>query len=121
MATVFSGVWFSAAASATLFLNGVVVGAASGLVPSTTMFLAAVLPHGIIEIPSFVLAGSVGLKLGVAFLRSVRSDEPSATEEFHRVARASVYVVIGLALFFFVAGFIEGNVTPLIMKAAGWS
>jgi uncharacterized membrane protein SpoIIM required for sporulation len=121
LATALSGIWFSAAPFVTLFLNGVVVGAVSGLVPNTTMLLAAILPHGIIEIPSFVLAGSVGMKLGVAFLRSVRSEDPSATEEFHRVARKSVYIVVGLALLFFVAGIIEGNITPVVMKMAGWS
>jgi uncharacterized membrane protein SpoIIM required for sporulation len=120
IATALSGVWFSAAPFVTLFLNGALIGAVAGLVPNSTMLVAAVLPHGIIEIPSFVIAGSVGLKLGVSFVRSVRSGDPAATEEFHRVARRSVYVVLGLALFFLIAGFIEGNVTPVLMKMAGW-
>jgi uncharacterized membrane protein SpoIIM required for sporulation len=120
IATALSGVWFSAAPFATLFLNGALIGAVARLVPNTTMLAAAILPHGIIEIPSFIIAGSVGLKLGFSFVRSVRSDDPSVTEEFHRVARRSVYVVLGLAIFFLIAGFIEGNITPILMKMAGW-
>jgi uncharacterized membrane protein SpoIIM required for sporulation len=118
LATALSGVWFSVAPFVTLFLNGVLIGAVSGLAPNTVMLLAAILPHGIIEIPSFVLSGSAGVRLGVAFLRSVRG---GGEEELHRVARQSVYIVIGLALFFLIAGLIEGNITPLIMKMAGWS
>jgi stage II sporulation protein M len=121
LATALSGVWFSAAPFITLFLNGVLIGVVASLVPNTNMLLAALLPHGIIELPSFVLAGSAGIKLGVTFLRSVRSDDPTATAEFHSVARQSVYIVVGLALLFLVAGLIEGNLTPVIMKMAGWS
>ncbi len=121
LATALSGVWFSVAPFVTLFLNGVLIGAVTGLAPNTTMLAAALLPHGIIEIPSFVIAGSAGIKLGVAFLRTTRNGDPALEEEFHSVARQTVYVVVGLALLFLVAGLIEGNLTPIIMRMAGWT
>ncbi len=85
------------------------------------MLAAAILPHGVIEIPSFVLAGSAGIKLGVAYFRSARGGGQEAQDEFHRAARQTVYIVVGLALLFFVAGLIEGNVTPIVMRMAGWT
>ena len=81
------------------------------------MLAAAILPHGIIELPSFVLSGSAGIKLGVVFLRSYRSPGPA----LQATARQTVNLLLGLAVLFFVAGFIEGNVTPWIMGMAGWS
>jgi stage II sporulation protein M len=101
-------------------LNGVLVGVVSDLVPNPTMLAAALLPHGIIELPSFVLAGSAGIKLGVAFLRSLRGSNPERIDAFHTIARQTFYLIIGLALLFFIAGFIEGNITPVIMRMAGW-
>jgi len=121
LSTALSGVWFSAASFVTLVLNGALIGVVVDLVPNTTMLLAALLPHGVIELPSFVVASSAGIKLGVTFLKWVRSGDAGDETAFHVAARQTVYVVIGLALFFFVAGFIEGNITPVIMKMAGWS
>ncbi len=121
LATALSGVWFPGIPFVTLMLNGVLVGALSDVVPNSTMLAAALLPHGVIELPSFVLAGSAGIKLGVAFFRSFRNPAPESASTFHAVARQTVYLIIGLALFFFIAGLIEGNLTPVIMRMAGWS
>jgi len=120
LATALSGVWFPLIPFVTLLLNGALVGVVSDLVPNTTMLVAALAPHGVIELPSFVLAGSAGIRLGVAFYKSMRSPGPQTDQELHTVARQTVYVVIGLALLFFIAGAIEGNVTPVIMRMAGW-
>ena len=117
LATALSGIWFPGVPFVTLVLNGVVIGVASDLAPNAAMLAAAILPHGIIELPSFVLAGSAGIKLGVVFLRSFGNPGPA----LQATARQTVYLLLGLAVLFFVAGFIEGNVTPWIMGMAGWS
>jgi uncharacterized membrane protein SpoIIM required for sporulation len=121
LATALSGIWFPVMPFVDLLLNGILVGVVSDLTPNTTMLAAALLPHGIIELPAFVLAGSAGIKLGVVFLRSFRNPAPEKIKEFHKVAQQTLYLVIGLALLFFIAGFIEGNITPTIMRMAGWT
>lgn len=121
LATALSGIWFPAMPVVGLLLNGILVGVVSDLVPNPTMLAAALLPHGVIELPAFVLAGSAGIKLGVVFLRSFRNPAPGKIEEFHRVVRQTLYLIIGLALLFFIAGFIEGNITPIVMRMAGWT
>jgi len=131
LSTALSGMWFVAPSLVTLGFNGVILGVVYYLVPNPTMFAAAILPHGVIEIPAFVVAGSAGFKLGVAFLRTFTTKNPQpdgeslsslneANENFNRVARETIFVVVGLAILFLIAGLIEGNITPLIMRWAGW-
>jgi uncharacterized membrane protein SpoIIM required for sporulation len=130
LATALSGIWFVAPSLVTLGFNGVILGVVYHLTPTPTMFVAAIFPHGIIELPAFIIAGSTGMKLGVAFLRTRKSKIGSETssgeivdvakERFYEVARETIYVVIGLAILFLIAGFIEGNITPIVMRAAGW-
>jgi uncharacterized membrane protein SpoIIM required for sporulation len=122
LATALSGVWMSVIPVGTLFLNGVIIGVVYTLVPNTLMLAAALLPHGVIEVPSFIIAGSAGLKLGITYFRALRSQEAGQGQDMlGRVATQTVYVVVGLALLFLIAGLIEGNVTPWLMRLAGWS
>jgi stage II sporulation protein M len=121
LGTALSGVFISVFPIAMLFLNGVIIGIFSTLVPNIPMLASALLPHGIIEIPSFIIAGSAGLKLGIAFVRMIKNQGKQPYQEaLGIVATQTVYLVIGLALLFLIAGLIEGNITPLIMKIAGW-
>ncbi|MBI3841470.1 MAG: stage II sporulation protein M [Thaumarchaeota archaeon] len=119
LATGLSGIWFSLSPVTSLLMNGVILGIISDLVPNTALLLSGLLPHGIIEIPSFMLAGSAGIKLGVMFLRSRRNPEEGL--KFEQAFRQTLYLLFGLALLFFIAGMIEGTVTPQVMRLAGWS
>jgi len=116
MTTALSGMWLVAPSLLALFFNGLILGAVYYLTPNATMFAAAILPHGSIEIPSFILAGSAGMRLGVAFIRGLCKED----SRFQAVAKETVYIVIGLAVLFLVAGLIEGSITPIIMKQYGW-
>lgn len=121
LATALSGMWLVAPSLLTLAFNGMILGVVYYLTPNFTMFAAAIFPHGSIEIPSFVLAGSAGMRLGVAFIRSLGKgiDSPEQAR-FERVGRETIYIVVGLAVLFFIAGLIEGNITPIIMRMFGW-
>jgi uncharacterized membrane protein SpoIIM required for sporulation len=130
ISTGLAGIGFGAPSFATILFNGFVLGI---LVPLTTltMLLAAILPHGIIEIPSFIVAGSIGLKLGYAGLRKLMGAEDTSFEEpdgasvgegyLSRTLRQTVYVVVGLAPLFLIAGLIEADITPIIMRMFGWT
>jgi len=123
IATALSGLGFAAPSFVTIMFNGFILGVllAPQLSPSLTMFLAAILPHGVIEIPAFVLSGSVGIRLGYAawkarFRRGLENDE-----YLSKTLRLAVYVVVGLAPLFFIAGLIEADITPWIMRMFGWT
>jgi uncharacterized membrane protein SpoIIM required for sporulation len=123
IATGLSGLGFGAPSFVTMMFNGFILGVlvAPQLSPSLTMFLAAILPHGIIEIPSFVLSGSVGIRLGYAAWKAKFQRGPENDAYLSRTLRLAVYVVVGLAPLFFIAGLIEADITPWIMRMFGWT
>ena len=122
IATGLSGIGFGIPAFQTILFNGFIV---CIIIPAfhqnLTLLLSLILPHGIIEIPSLVLSGSIGLKLGWAALRARLDPIPENREFLSLTLRQTVYVVVGLAPLFLIAGAIEGNVTPIIMRWFGWT
>jgi stage II sporulation protein M len=73
---------------------------------------AAILPHGIFEIPSFIISASLGFILGAAVLAEWRgAGDSAATARAH--ARTFLLVVVPLVA---VAAFIEAFITPQIIQ-----
>jgi stage II sporulation protein M len=74
--------------------------------------MAAILPHGIIEIPTTILASAIGLKIGWAWL------SPQAEGKRLQVLKTSftagLYACPGIASLLFVAALIEAFVTPYL-------
>lgn len=134
ISTGLAGLGFGGPSFATILFNGFILGMLLPL-SSLTMFMAAILPHGIIEIPSFILASSMGIKLGYAGLRKITGAEKGdgadglnenetvgSTEGYlSRTLKQTVYVVLGLAPLFLIAGLIEADITPFIMRMFGWT
>ena len=99
--------------AAVLVINGFSIGVVGALMHqngAAGTFWGLILPHGLLEISAIVVAGAVGLKLGWAVIApgEDRSRGDAVVEE----ARHGVTIVVGLALWFVVAGFIEALVTP---------
>jgi len=108
------------------FLGMMLLGIESGLLVSTTTFisgsfLAAVvslLPHGLVEISTFALAGAVAYSAHPVAAKYARQDRTGMA--FHRIEthrralpiKTIVLAVIGGLL---VAGLIEAHVTPYLM------
>jgi uncharacterized membrane protein SpoIIM required for sporulation len=122
-ATALSGIGYAASSFISILFTGFTLGILAGpqLSPSLATFSAAILPHGVIEIPSFLLAGSVGIKLGYAALKTKFQPGSESSEYLSKTLRLAVYVVVGLAPLFFIAGLIEADVTPFIMRMFGWT
>ncbi|MEM1554232.1 MAG: stage II sporulation protein M [Thermoproteota archaeon] len=120
LATAFSGLAFMVPVLITLFFNGFILGVVEDIVQNPTMFLAAILPHGIIELPAFIIAGSIGLNLGFVFLNSLKKRSISSNELLHKSLKKAIYIIISLIPLFITAGIIETFVTPLIMRIYGW-
>lgn len=94
--------------------NGLVIGAVLELVrqeKGTLFVLAAILPHGILEIPAFLISGALGLMLARSLWREWHGLEdaaPAAT----RSGRLFVTVVVPVVV---LAAFIEAFITPQII------
>lgn len=93
---------------ATLFYNGVLVGliAVDYVRAGETMFLLGwLLPHGVIEIPAFIIAGQAGLVLGGTLIG--RGDRAPLAARFRAVAPDIVTLICGVAVMLVWAGIVE--------------
>lgn len=105
-----SGIYTPIGSLLVSFINGYMLGLIATIIP-LGRFLVGILPHGIIEIPSFVMALSAGLRLGWVSIsrRGKLKDE----------VKRAVLVSVGLAPFFLAAAFVEAFVTPELLAMYG--
>jgi len=101
-----------------LFANGLFVGLVASLIGEPVMALAALAPHGSVEIPAFLLASACGLRLGLAYRAFTRGD--LSLGELGDAARECILALMGLLPLFLVAGLLEGLLTPFILGLMGW-
>jgi stage II sporulation protein M len=101
----------------TLFIiasNGAIIGGIMELAREERgplFVVAAILPHGIFEIPAFIISASLGFILGTAVLAEWHGEGDSAgTAKAH--ARLFLLVVVPLVA---IAAFIEAFITPQII------
>jgi uncharacterized membrane protein SpoIIM required for sporulation/ABC-type transport system involved in multi-copper enzyme maturation permease subunit len=89
--------------------------AAHGLSPWT--FVAAyILPHGIIELPAFILSAALGLRLGAAVLYAPRGFTIGQNILWSMASFVKVFALVLVPLII-VAALIEGLVTPYVVQA----
>ena len=72
-------------------------------------FWGLILPHGLLEITSILIAAAAGLQVSWAI---IAPGERTRGEALKDAGLRSVVIVMGLAVCFLIAGFIEGFVTP---------
>jgi uncharacterized membrane protein SpoIIM required for sporulation len=90
--------------------NGASIGMAGGLFANAhklPVFFGLILPHGMLELTSVVIAGGAGLRLGWAL---IDPGDRTRSAALASEGRRSVALVAGLILTFVVAGLIEGFV-----------
>lgn len=95
-----------------LALNGLNVGVMAAVMHRAgegAQFWGLILPHGLLEISAIVVAGAAGLRLSWAL---VAPGDQTRAAAFREAGLRAVVIVMGLALCFVAAGFIEGFVTP---------
>jgi stage II sporulation protein M len=109
------GATFGALTVLIISLNGVLIGGIFELVREqrgVLYVLAAILPHGIVEIPSFLLSGALGLLLADALKSEWRAGK-GAAETAGVLAQYFIRIVLPLVL---LAAFIEAFITPEIIN-----
>jgi uncharacterized membrane protein SpoIIM required for sporulation len=101
-----------------LALNGMNVGVMAAVMHragEAPQFWGLILPHGLLEISAILVAGAAGLRLSWAVVAP--GDRPRRAALRDEGLR-SVVIVMGLAVCFVVAGFIEGFITPSALPTA---
>ncbi|MBS1837095.1 MAG: stage II sporulation protein M [Actinobacteria bacterium] len=95
-----------------LSTNGLNVGAMGAVMHHAgegPQFWGLILPHGLLEIASILVAGGAGLQISWAIIAPGDRSRASALRD---AGLRSVVIVIGLVVCFAIAGFIEAFVTP---------
>ncbi|MCL7418058.1 MAG: stage II sporulation protein M, partial [Halalkalicoccus sp.] len=111
----FAGLALGIPTAVNLLFNGAVVGIVAGISSDLLVVAALVVPHGIVEIPALAVSSALGLHLGHVGWRRFRGtiDDAALAAEI----RFAFEVLVGLALVFVAASFVEAFLTPRI---AGW-
>jgi len=91
-----------------LFYNGVILGAVAVdyiRAGETKFLLGWLMPHGVIEIPSILIAGQAGLMLAMAMIG--RGSRLSMRARLRAISPDVTTLIFGVAMFLVWAGFIE--------------
>ncbi|MFQ3663497.1 MAG: stage II sporulation protein M [Chloroflexaceae bacterium] len=78
--------------------------------------LAYVVPHGVIELPAFVLSAALGLRIGAALLATPRGFTVGENLLWSLATFARVWVLVLLPMIAAAAA-VEGLLTPLVVRA----
>jgi len=98
-----------------LGLNGLVIGSVTEIVSqghSAAFIAAALLPHGIFEIPAFIIAGALGFCMAQSLLAEWYGAGDTA-EDARKYARLFLMYVLPLIS---VAALVEAFITPAIIQ-----
>lgn len=96
-------------------LNGIVIGAIMEIVSkdhSALFVAAAILPHGIFEIPAFILSGALGLLLAQSLIAEWNNGNDTAGDARRFGHLFVLYVIPLIAL----AAFVEAFITPVVIQ-----
>jgi stage II sporulation protein M len=95
-------------------LNGIVIGAIMEIIHkdhSWVFIAAALLPHGIFEIPAFIISGALGILLAQSLISEWYGGADTAGEA-QKLARIFVLYVLPLVV---IAACVEAFITPVII------
>jgi stage II sporulation protein M len=95
-------------------LNGILIGAIMEIVHkdhSIGFVVAAILPHGIFEIPAFIISGAIGILLAQSLINEWYNGTDTA-EDAKKFGRIFILYVLPLVA---IAAFVEAFITPIII------
>lgn len=118
---MFGGFFFAFIPVMGAIANGALVGFVVAHLAARThanvllLILAGILPHGLFEIPAYLLASGCGIRFGWYVLRSLAGRRhPGAWQAAWRDLAPTLLWIMGLLV---AAALVETNVTPLLVRA----
>jgi len=97
-------------------INGLLIGLTSSVIikeHGANYLFAGTIPHGILEIPAFLIAASLGIGLGKRYYRKLRYKEPFKPHFLRAMGKMVRYILPLLAI----ASFIETFITMAILRS----
>jgi len=100
---------------AILLLNGVIIGAVLEILREEAGYLAliaAIVPHGIFELPAVIASGALGLMLGRAVKNEFAGGADASIEAWHLGKFFLKYIIPFVAI----AAIVEAFITPAVLQ-----
>lgn len=110
------GTFFGVVPILFIIVNGLLIGVTSSVIVAhqgIEFLFVGIAPHGILEIPAFLIAGAYGMRLGKRYYRSLRYGDPFKPL-FFRVLRELIRIVLPLLV---AASFIETFITSALLRS----
>lgn len=114
LSTAFAGAAFAVPTLSVLWFNGFVMAIIARLETAPLELIAFVIPHGIFEIPAILIAGALGIHLGVVLFRNSSGwrREIAMAKAFRR----GFWILLGVGILLAIAGIIEGFLSPYYFR-----
>ncbi len=109
------GAFFGFVSVAILMLNGVIIGAVLEVVRKEAGYIAviaAIVPHGIFELPAVIASGALGLMMG----RAVKNELSGVSDASFEAWNLGRYFVKYIIPFVAIAAIIEAFITPAVLQ-----
>lgn len=104
-----------------LIVNALVLGVAIPMIAEVggisviKLFLLGILPHGIFELSSIILAVALGFKLCLTITQAIVSKKKTMTVKEAFISGGATLVTVCIPLMI-IAGFIEAYITPMLLN-----
>lgn len=114
------GILFGIFPALFVLVNGALVGYVIAITYQTThvnpflLFAAGILPHGIFEIPAYLLASAFGIRAGVVLIRTM--GRHLEHDNWRKLGKDMVPTLVIVVVLLFVAANIETGITPLLLR-----
>jgi len=103
-----------------LFFNGAVVGFVAHLPDKSLPYvLLGILPHCIFEVPAFLFAGVVAMRINLSIFKYILSHEEEARKEGANDALEAAKLFTLILPLLFIAALVESYITPLVLEWLG--
>lgn len=113
---IISGVIFGFLPVVSLISNGEILGVLANFTlekSSIFYFLLGILPHGVIEIPCFLISSAIGLKIGKTLIKKIFGKGGSLKEELNLGLNTFLRIIL---VFLFLAAIIEVLISSELLR-----
>ncbi|MEM3437180.1 MAG: stage II sporulation protein M [Nitrososphaerales archaeon] len=113
--TILLGFFFAIIPLLFVTVNGLLIGMVFFDIMKTkglVFILLAILPHGIIEIPVFLLSVAIGIKMGIQTILKIDGKDIKLKSELKNGLNLFIFYILPL---FLLSAFIEAFITPIFM------
>jgi len=110
-----SGIMLAIPTITSLWLNGYIIGLVINISGNPKTAIIGIIPHGIIEIPALIIAGAMGIRIGIEVTRKITSIITRKNTSIIKAIGETIKPLTISIILLIPAALIETYITPIIM------